>query len=146
MTPCTHPKPAIERLTTGGYFLDILWCSLCGALWRNGAWAIPSNHVSHFNGSITPEVICAAVCQAFGVSHADLVGNLHFVRVTWPRHVAMFLIREMTKYGVRETGALFGRDHSSVSTACRCVREAIETYPEAAKEVAAIKEGVGGVK
>ncbi len=64
---------------------------------------------------ITIEQIQSAVCEAFHVSLAELKGDKRTQDIVYPRHVAMYLARELTDVSLPKIGAKFGgRDHSSV--------------------------------
>ncbi len=64
---------------------------------------------------ITIEQIQTAVCEAFRVSLAELKGDKRTQDIVYPRHVAMYLARELTDISLPKIGAKFGgRDHSSV--------------------------------
>ena len=65
--------------------------------------------------SITIEQIQSAVCEAFRVNLAELKGDKRTQDIVYPRHVAMYLARELTDVSLPKIGAKFGgRDHSSV--------------------------------
>jgi chromosomal replication initiator protein len=60
------------------------------------------------------------VCEAFGVTAADLRSPSRRKAIALPRAVAMFLSRRMTKSAYREIGLYFGgRDHSTAVAAER---------------------------
>ena len=64
---------------------------------------------------ITIEQIQSAVCEAFRVNLAELKGDKRTQDIVYPRHVAMYLARELTDVSLPKIGAKFGgRDHSSV--------------------------------
>jgi chromosomal replication initiator protein len=64
---------------------------------------------------ITIEQIQSAVCDAFRVNLAELKGDKRTQDIVYPRHVAMYLARELTDVSLPKIGAKFGgRDHSSV--------------------------------
>ncbi len=66
------------------------------------------------------------VCEAFGVTAADLRSPSRRKAIALPRAVAMFLSRRMTKSAYREIGMYFGgRDHSTVVAAERKVTELV---------------------
>ena len=66
------------------------------------------------------------VCDAFGVTAADLRSASRRKAIALPRAVAMFLSRRMTKSAYREIGMYFGgRDHSTVVAAERKVNDLI---------------------
>ena len=66
------------------------------------------------------------VCEAFGVTAADLRSASRRKAIALPRAVAMFLSRRMTKSAYREIGMYFGgRDHSTVVAAERKVTDLV---------------------
>lgn len=66
------------------------------------------------------------VCDAFGVTAADLRSASRRKAIALPRAIAMFLSRRMTKSAYREIGMYFGgRDHSTVVAAERKVNDLI---------------------
>ena len=64
---------------------------------------------------ITPDLIISTVCEHFHISRADIMGNKRNSEIVFPRHIAMYLCREMTQTQFKEIGAIMGgRDHSTV--------------------------------
>jgi chromosomal replication initiator protein len=88
------------------------------------------------------------VCDAFALSHADLVGPQRTSRVAWPRQVAMYLARELTDQSLPTIGRAFGgRDHTTVMYACRRTsqrlardRDAFEVIRRLTDELSAVNE------
>jgi chromosomal replication initiator protein len=61
-----------------------------------------------------------ACCETFGVTLDELVSPVRTARVTWPRHVAMYLARELTEASLPAIGREFGgRNHATVLHAWR---------------------------
>ena len=66
------------------------------------------------------------VCEAFGVSAADLRSPTRRKAISLPRSIAMFIARKMTGTAYREIGLYFGgRDHSTVVAAERRIAELV---------------------
>ena len=64
---------------------------------------------------ITIEQIQGAVSELFHVSIAELRGDRRQQSIAYPRHIAMYLCRELTDASLPKIGAKFGgRDHSTV--------------------------------
>ena len=81
----------------------------------------------------------AATCKAFGLSLDELVGGARTPRVSWPRHLAMYLARELTDQSLPSIGRAFGgRDHTTVLYACRRTTERMRRDPEAFAAVQAL--------
>lgn len=68
---------------------------------------------------ITPELIMDVVADYYRVEKDDLIGQRRNREITFPRQVAMYLIREMTGISTTRIGKLFGgRDHTTVLHGC----------------------------
>ena len=73
--------------------------------------------------SITIEQIQRRVAEHFDVRLADMTSKRRPANIAFPRQVAMYLSRELTKASLNEIGDAFGgRDHGTVLHACKLVR------------------------
>src|SRR3989441_1755424 len=73
--------------------------------------------------SITIEQIQRRVAEHFDVRLADMTSKHRPANIAFPRQVAMYLARELTKSSLNEIGDAFGgRDHGTVLHACKLVR------------------------
>ncbi len=96
--------------------------------------------------SITVEQVQAAVCEWFGMSQADLRGDKRPQSIAYPRHIAMYLCRELTDQSLPKIGAKFGgRDHSTVMHGVRrigdLIREDRDVFNVVQELTARIKRG-----
>jgi chromosomal replication initiator protein len=74
--------------------------------------------------SITIEQIQRRVAEHFDVRVADMTSKRRPASIAFPRQVAMFLARELTKASLNEIGDAFGgRDHGTVMHACKLVKK-----------------------
>jgi chromosomal replication initiator protein len=74
--------------------------------------------------AITVEQIQKRVAEQFDVRIADMTSKRRPASIAFPRQVAMYLSRELTKHSLNEIGDAFGgRDHGTVLHAHRQVRE-----------------------
>jgi hypothetical protein len=70
----------------------------------------------------------AAVAQAFGVTVTELQSRYRTPRVSQPRQVAMYLLRELCQLRLLEIAHLFGkRDHTTVIYAVEKVAQKLRT-------------------
>ncbi|MDR1787149.1 MAG: chromosomal replication initiator protein DnaA [Treponema sp.] len=76
------------------------------------------------------DIILKAVADEFHLSHNDLRSKKKSKNVVTPRHIAMYLAREITEYSTTEIGAEFGKDHATVIFACRKVDTRLKTEPD----------------
>src|ERR1700716_1088130 len=73
--------------------------------------------------SITIEQIQRRVAEHFDVRIADMTSKRRPANIAFPRQVAMYLSRELTKASLNEIGDAFGgRDHGTVLHACKTVK------------------------
>ena len=70
--------------------------------------------------------IAEKVAAHFGVKLKNLKGKDRHRNNLWPRHIGMYLIRELTKLPLVQIGRYFGgRDHTTVMHACKKVEAAL---------------------
>jgi chromosomal replication initiator protein len=86
------------------------------------------------------------VCERFGLSVAELVSPRRSQAVSYPRHVAMYLSRELTDASLPKIGKEFGgRDHTTVmhatSKITRLISEDRSVYNLVQDLTARIKQG-----
>ena len=73
--------------------------------------------------SITIEQIQRRVAEHYDVRLADMTSKRRPANIAFPRQVAMYLARELTKASLNEIGEAFGgRDHGTVLHACKLVK------------------------
>ena len=78
--------------------------------------------------SITIDSIQRAVSDYYSLTPADLKGKKRTQAIAFPRQVAMFLARSLTKFSTTEVGIEFGgRDHTTVMHACQRVATRLTT-------------------
>ncbi len=72
---------------------------------------------------VTIEQIQRRVAEHFDVRLADMTSKRRPANIAFPRQVAMYLARELTKASLNEIGEAFGgRDHGTVLHACKLVK------------------------
>ena len=85
---------------------------------------------STLTANITIDRVQRVVSEYFNVTPADLKGKKRTKQVTFPRQVAMFIIREVTDYSTTEIGLEFGgRDHTTVMHACQRIEDRMKGDP-----------------
>jgi chromosomal replication initiator protein len=78
--------------------------------------------------AITIEQIKTRVAEHYDVRLADMTSKRRPANIAFPRQVAMYLARELTKTSLSEIGEAFGgRDHGTVLHAHRLVKDRIRT-------------------
>ncbi|MGV6851105.1 MAG: chromosomal replication initiator protein DnaA [bacterium] len=77
---------------------------------------------------ITVERIQKIVAEYYGIRVADLLSKRRTRNVTRPRHIAMWLAKELTDHSLPVLGDAFGgKDHTTVLSACRKMNQLFET-------------------
>jgi len=68
---------------------------------------------------ITPEMILEAVADTYGFSVDEIIGPKRARPLVTARHVAMYLVRNLTQFSYPAIGRVFGgRDHTTCINAC----------------------------
>ncbi len=93
--------------------------------------------------AMSVEEIQARTAEAFGVSVEALLSSSRASAVAWPRHVAMYLSRELTDHTLPAIGRAFGgRNHTTVLHAYRRTAERIADDPAAFDTVRRLTESL----
>ncbi|WP_296333601.1 chromosomal replication initiator protein DnaA, partial [uncultured Treponema sp.] len=80
------------------------------------------------SGIISVDTIQKAVSEFYNVSVDDLKSSSRKKTVAVPRHIAIYLCRELTEYSLDEIGAEFGgRDHSTVISSINKIEDRLKT-------------------
>jgi chromosomal replication initiator protein len=96
--------------------------------------------------SVPIPAILEVVSKRFSVKISDLLGKKRSKTVTHPRHVSMYLARQLTAQSLEEIGGYFGgRDHTTVLHANRTISRAAEDDPKIAELLENIAREVRGV-
>ncbi len=79
-------------------------------------------------GNISIENIQKVIAENYQISISDLKGKKRDKKYVIPRHIALYIAKELTEYTFTELGNEFGgRDHSSIMHACDKIKEKIKT-------------------
>jgi chromosomal replication initiator protein len=77
--------------------------------------------------AVTIEQIQRRVAEHFDVRLADMTSKRRPANIAFPRQIAMYLARELTKASLNEIGDAFGgRDHGTVLHACKLVKRRMQ--------------------
>lgn len=79
---------------------------------------------------ITPKRIKDVVCEVMNVSEKDLIGPKRNREISYPRQIAMYLVREMTELSYPDIGKEFGgKDHTTILHAVKQIDKKINEDP-----------------
>jgi chromosomal replication initiator protein len=91
--------------------------------------------------AISIEDIQNAIISHFHVKLSDLQSKKRSKSVALPRHICMYLARQLTSYSLEEIGGYFGgRDHSTVLHACERIEQRAKADPQQAATVQRLME------
>lgn len=94
---------------------------------------------------ITIELIQSTVAEYFEISSNQLRAHTRKRTVAYPRNIAIYLSRTLTKQALRTIGLQFGgRDYSTVIYACKKIEEEIKNNQETSKIVDQLKAIIAG--
>ena len=80
------------------------------------------------SGSLpTPALIISQVCKFYGISESVLRSNQRTKNVADARHVAIYLIREITHLSLPDIGNELGRDHTTILSSVRKIEQLLES-------------------
>ena len=89
----------------------------------------------------SPEIVLTVVCRYFDLDRDALLGKSREKRVTYPRQLAMYLMRVLANRSLVEIGTfLGGRDHSTVHHGSGKIESLLAIDPETKRDVASLRE------
>lgn len=101
---------------------------------------IPADTAKNFE-KVDISDIQKVVSQYFKISINDLKSSKKTKSISYPRHLAVYLSRELTDHSLQEIGEEFGgRDHSTIICACIKVTKMISTDKKIIDVISSLKE------
>ena len=95
-------------------------------------------------GGPTMDNIVAVVTEEFSVKLSDLQSRRRTATIAFPRQIAMYLARRITRHSLEEVGGFFGgRDHSTVLYAVAKISGLLEREPATADLLSRLLERLG---
>ncbi len=76
---------------------------------------------------LNPERILDSVALAFGIRKEDILSKSQTRDAVLPRKIAMYLLRKELKLPYMKIGDLFGRDHSTVMSSIKQIKQEIDS-------------------
>lgn len=90
------------------------------------------------------ETIQKTVCAHYGISIMDMLSERRTKILVRPRHVAMYLAKELTLQSLPQIGRRFGgRDHTTCLNAIQRIRAALLVETGLQNDIATIEERLG---
>lgn len=98
---------------------------------------------SNSRRSVTSTQICEAVTEFYNISNDDVVGKSREKKLSFPRQIIMFLLREELKMSYPSIGEeLGGRDHTTAMHAHQKIKEEVENDIKLKQDLDAIKQKI----
>ncbi len=94
--------------------------------------------------NVTIDKIFAAVYKKYNIAKEEVVGKRRNKEIATARHVAIYLIREITEISLPNIGKLFDRDHSTVMSSLDWVRKRIMAEPIFNADIDNLKKEIQG--
>ena len=96
-------------------------------LTQNNIEEILNDNIVNVKGRLSVKLIQDKVAGFFGISTADLMSNSRMKQLTIPRHIAMYLSRELLKMSFPEIAKKFNRkNHATVINAIDNVKNSTD--------------------
>lgn len=93
---------------------------------------------------VTIPLIQQAVADFFNIQIEDLKAQRRTKNITFPRQIAMYIIRELTDYSLPKIGEEFGgRDHTTVLHAYEKIQNSIKEDPEVDRIIKTLIQNLG---
>lgn len=90
-------------------------------------------------GKITSKQLLKAVAHHFDIEVSDLIGKKRIKELVYPRHLAMYLLKERLNHSYPQIGdELGGKDHTTVMHGVRKIEEQLKTNQEIEADLQAI--------
>ena len=91
---------------------------------------------------ITPNIILDVVSEHFNISANDIVSKKRSAEIATPRHIFMYLCKDMTETTFKGIGAITERDHSSVIHGVEKIKKEVENNPEMRETIKILKNKI----
>ncbi len=95
--------------------------------------------------SVTIDKIFAAVYKKFDIPKEEIIGKKRTKEIAKVRHIAIYLIREITEMSYPNIGKIFERDHATVMSSLDVVKRTITADPLYAADIESIRKEIEGL-
>ena len=94
--------------------------------------------------SVTIDKVFAAVFRKFDISREEIVGKKRTKEIMRARHIAVYLMREITEMSLLNIGKLFERDHATIMASINVVKKKMNTDPLYLADIESLKKDILG--
>ncbi len=96
------------------------------------------------SAALTVEAVQRTVAEYYDIRMGDMTSKQRPQAIAFPRQVAMYLCRSLTRQSLPAIGNAFGRNHATVLHACRLVEGRMKTDPAFRQTVGVLKQRLSG--
>ncbi len=72
---------------------------------------------------VTVDKILTLICRKYDVTRSELESSSRKKEITLPRHLGVYLIREITELSLPQIGKLFNRDHATILSSIKAIEK-----------------------
>ena len=94
--------------------------------------------------NVTIDKIFSAVCKKYNVTKEELTGKKRTKEIVKARHIAIYLIRQITEISLPNIGKIFERDHATIMASIDVVKKHIAADPLFAGDIETLRQEVEG--
>lgn len=91
---------------------------------------------------ITPNIILEIVAEHFNINTEDIISKKRSAEIATPRHIFMYLCKEMTDTTLKAIGALTERDHATVIHGVEKIKKEVENNQEMKDKIEILKNKI----
>ncbi len=94
--------------------------------------------------NVTIDKIFSVIFKKYQIPKEELTGKKRTKEIAFARHIAIFLIRDITEISLPNIGKLFGRDHTTTMASIEVIKKKIHSDPLFAAEIENLKKEISG--
>lgn len=95
-----------------------------------------SDIIGRTDKTISPSAVKNAVAAFYGIKSSELSAKGRQRSIVYPRHIAVYLCRQITSLSLPEIGKHFGkRNHSTILHSCRLIEQTLPQNNSLSKEI-----------
>jgi chromosomal replication initiator protein len=111
---------------------------------------IAASCLQELTGGVVPtqviiDKVFTCINKKYGIDKKTLIGKSRTKDVAFTRHVAIYLIREMTDMSYPSVGKIFDRNHSTVISSCETIEKKISSDPMFLITISDLKKDIEGL-
>jgi chromosomal replication initiator protein len=111
---------------------------------------IAASCLQELTGGVVPtqviiDKVFTCINKKYGIDKKTLIGKSRTKDVAFTRHIAIYLIREMTDMSYPSVGKIFDRNHSTVISSCEIIEKKLSSDPLFLINISDLKKDIEGL-